>query len=571
MGRVIGLGLDAGSIGLIDELVDAGALPHFAALRARSARVELDSAPIHRYGVVWPQFVAGAEARSGGGWRRFQFDRNTYETVQTGARHRVDGNAPFWERAQTRTITVDIPGTTVLGPGVHVTGWGAHAPLHERASQPQGLLAELDARYGVHPAFDNEYDAGWHDPRRLDLLTDALVTGARRSGQIAIDLMQRFPDWELFLSVMSELHSGSEFMWHAVANDHPLADFDSRVRARLERVVGAMDQAIGAIVDQAPPDASIVLFSLDGMRASHGDLPSIVLLPELMHRLHFGTPKLRDVDVDAWRRAGCPPLVPARGRPWRLALDECLIDPPSRKWSQRLPAYQSARLTGPGRRVLELLKGERLGALGLPIPPESTEAAAALENRPGPADSVLFIDNYRRHRHEMRAFALPTFGDAFLRVNLAGREARGTVPVEEFEAECRAIEAMIRVCRDVRTGAPVAAAIEALSMDDPLDPHDDRYADMLVTWAGPIDAIEHPTAGVIGPFPLHRTATHDARGFAWVSGDGISPQILDSVHSVLDLPPTIMRLIDPAAPLPPAGTPIVELARGERGQVASIP
>lgn len=571
MGRVIGLGLDAGSIGLIDELVDADALPHLAALRSRSARVALDSSPTHRHGVLWPQFVAGAEARLGGDWRRFEFDRSTYETLQTGARHCVDGNEPFWERAETRAITVDIPGMTVLGPGVHVTGWGAHAPLHARASRPQGLLRDLDARIGVHPAYENEYDVGWHDPRRLDRLTDALVIGAQRGARIAIDLMRRFPDWELFLSVMSELHSSSELMWQAVATDHPLAGFDPLARARLERVFRAMDDAIGAIVDQAPPDATVVFFSLDGMRKSHGDLPSLVLLPELMHRLHFGTPKLRDVDTDAWRRAGCPPVVPARGRPWRLALDERLVDPPRLRWSQRLPGYQAARVTAPGRRILEVVKGERLGVFGVPIPPESTEDPAALEGCAGPADSILFIDNYRRHREEMRSFVLPTFGDAYIRVNLVGRERNGIVPVEEFDAECRAIEDMVRACRDVRTGEPIADSIEVLPTDDPLDPNDDRYCDVFVTWSRPIDAIEHPTAGVIGPFPFNRIGTHDARGFAWVSGDGISPGDVDAVHSVLDLPPTIMGLVDPAAPLPPAGSPIVELMRIESDQAANIP
>ena len=570
MGRVIGLGLDSGSIGLIEELIAAGGLPHLAALRSRSARVALDSDPTFRHAVLWPQFSAGAEARFGGEWRRFQFDRSTYDVSQTGARHVIEGNEPFWERSGMRTITMDIPGTTVSGPGVHVTGWGAHAPLYPRASQPQGLLTELEDRFGVHPAYENEYEVGWHDPRRLDRLTNALVIGAQRGAEIAVELMRRFPDWELFLSVMSESHSVSEIMWQAVASDHPLADFDASVRTRLERVFGAMDAAIGRIVDQAPSDATIAVFSLDGMRASNGDLPSIVLLPELMHRMHFGSPILNDFDdVDGWRAAGCPPLVPPRSRPWRLAMDARLVDPPTHPLTLRLPGYQAARLTTPGRRLLELIKGKRLGAFGIEIPPESTDDPAILEGQLGPADSILFIDNYRPYRHQMRAFVLPTFGDAYIRINLIGREANGVVPVEEFDAECRAVASMVRACRDVRTGEPLAESIEILPTDDPLDPSDDRYCDIFVTWSRPVDAIEHPAAGVIGPFPFNRTAAHDARGFAWVAGDGVKPGPVPSVHSVLDLPPTIVRLVDPNAPLPPAGTPIVQLLRSDPAGVAS--
>ena len=567
MGRVIGLGLDSGSIGLIEELIAAGGLPHLAALRSRSARVALDSDPTFRHAVLWPQFSAGAEARFGGQWRRFHFDRSTYEVSQTGARHVMEGNEPFWERSDLRTITMDIPGSTVCGPGVHVTGWGAHAPLYPRASQPQGLLTELDDRIGVHPAYENEYDVGWHDPSRLDRLTDALVTGAQRGADIAIDLMRRFPDWELFLSVMSESHSASEMMWQAVASDHPLADFDAKARTRLERVFGAMDAAIGKVVDQAPPDATIAVFSLDGMRGSNGDLPSIVLLPELMHRMHFGTPKLTDLDVDEWRSAGCPPLVTPRGRPWRLAMDARLVDPPTHPWTLRLPGYQAARLTKPGRWLLERLKRQRLGAFGIEIPPESTGDPETFVDHDGPADSILFIDNYRSHRHEMRAFVLPTFGDAYIRINLIGREADGVVPVEEFDAECKAVAAMIASCRDVRTGEPLAESIEILPTDDPLDPTDDRYCDIFVTWNRPVDAIEHPTAGVIGPFPFNRTGAHDARGFAWVAGDGVKPGPVAGVHSVLDLPPTIVKLVNPNAAMPPAGTPIEQLLRSDAAGV----
>lgn|GEM_PF-526128 len=556
--RVIALGIDAGSIGLIEELVAQGSLPHLAGLRERSLRVPLQSAPAHRHGVLWPQFVAGADARLRGDWLRFTFDRSTYEAYQSGARHTIEGTAPFWEAPDARTITLDVPGTTVMGPGVHVTAWGAHAPLHARASAPPGLLRELDAKFGVHPGFENEYACGWHDPKRLDRLTDALVAGAQRRAEISVELMNRFPDWELFLAVMSESHSASEIMWQAIATDHPLADFDPDARSRLDRVFQAIDTAIGHIVDRAPDDAAIVVFSLDGMRGSHGDLPSIVLLPELMHRLHFGTPKLRDSDVAAWRRAGCPPLVPPRGTPWRHGLDARLIDPPRRPWTQRVPGYQAARLTRPGRRVLERVKGARMGALGVAIPPESPENPSELDACRDSADRILFIDNYRPYRAAMRAFALPTFGDAYVRINLAGRDAHGIVPVDEFDAECEAVESMIRACRDVRTGEPVADAIHRLGTGDPLDPDGDRYGDLFVEWSRPTDAIEHPDVGVIGPFPFNRTAAHHELGFAWISGDGVESGDLDA-HSALDLPPTIVRLLDRHAPLPPAGQPLSEV------------
>jgi predicted AlkP superfamily phosphohydrolase/phosphomutase len=558
MRRVIAIGVDAASIALIEELADAGSLPNLKALRTRSVRVPLHSEPTHRHGVLWPQFVAGAEARLGGDWLRFTFDPTTYEAYQTGARHTIDGHAPFWETAQARVVTLDVPGTTVVGPGVHVTAWGASAPLHARASQPAGLLRELDARFGVHPGFGNEYDCGWHDPDRLDLLTGALEVGAYRRAEIAVELMARC-EWDLFFTVMSESHSASEVMWHAVAEDHPLAGFDVGARVRLERVFRGIDRGIGHIVDHAPDDAAVVVFSLDGMRASHGDLPSIVLLPELMHRLASGAPKLRPTYTDAWSRAGCPPMVPPRHRPWRFDVDARLVDPPRPPWTYRVPGYQAARRTPVGRHLLERVKGTTLGALGVSIPPESSASPSELDGRHDPVDRELFVGNYRHHRHLMRAFALPTFGDAYVRVNLVGREAHGIVPIDELDAECAALEAMIRACRDVRTGAPIADRIERIAPHDPFALEDDRYGDLFVEWSRPIDAIEHPDVGVIGPLPFNRTGAHHEIGFAWVSGRGLAASTVEA-HSVLDLPPTIVRLLDDRAPLPPAGAPIPEAA-----------
>ena len=558
MRRVIAVGIDAGSVGLIEALAAEGSLPRLAALRARSVRVPLDSTPNHRHGVLWPQFVAGADAPLRGEWLRFTLDSSTYEAFQSGARHTIDGHVPFWEPVDARTITLDVPGTTVMGPGVHVTAWGASAPLYPRASQPAGLLRDLDRRFGVHPGFGQEYDCGWHDPARLDRLTDALVVGARRRGEIAVELMAR-PDWDLMLTVMSESHSAAEVMWHAIDGEHPLAQFDADARARLARVYGAIDAAVGTIVDHAPDGAAIVVFSLDGMRSNDGDLPSMILLPELMHRRHFGRARLRDLDVEQWRRAGCPPLVPPRGRPWRHDVDRRLLDPPRRPWTQMVPGYQAVRRTTLGRRALERIKGETLGALGVPIPAESPEDPVALDARRESVDAVEFIDNYRPDRPEMRSFALPTFGDSYVRVNLAGREARGSVPADEFAAELDAVESMIRACRDVRTGAPIADRIERIEPDDPLGAPADRYGDLHVEWSVLTDAIEHPEVGVIGPFPFNRTGAHSEHGFAWLSGDGLVPATV-GCRPVADLAPTLVRLLDDRAPLPPAGRPIPQAA-----------
>jgi predicted AlkP superfamily phosphohydrolase/phosphomutase len=544
--RVCAIGLDSASITLIERLCDRGDLPHFRALRDRSVRHRLRSGDGHRHGTLWAQFVAATELAVDRPGFRCSFDPRTYAPYEEPAQHELAGRPPFWETAGVSTITFDVPRTTIDGPGVHVTGWGTHAPSYPRASQPRGLLREIDRRFGPHPATGNEHDCGWHDPDRLDRLTRALETGAERRAEITDYLMQRFPDWELFVTVMSESHAASEIMWHGVDDEHVLAGFDPAAGDRLTRVHRAMDRALGTIVGALTPDDTVLLFSLDGMKSSHGDLPSTVLLPELLHRARFGTALVHDPDQEAWRTAGFPVQVPRRGDLWRHHLDDHLIDTRASTWRRRLQrhaAYDRVRSSRPGRRVVATVKRAPLGVLGIPIPPESDASPETMAQWRQPLDEILFVGNYAPYRARMRTFVLPSFGEGFLRMNLAGRERDGCVALAEYDAERRAVDALIRGCRDPRDGSPVAGGIEWFGADTALDPDRRPYADGIVAWTHPTDAFEHPTVGTIGPFPLHRTGVHDGVGFIWSAGPATAPGD-GATRSVLDLPAMILSTFD---------------------------
>ena len=187
----------------------------------------------------------------------------------------------------------------------------------------------------------------------------------------------------------------------------------------------------------------------------------------------------------------------------------------------------TARGTGrPGRRIVETVKRAPLGVLGIPIPRESDASPAEMARWRQGLDDILFIGNYAGYRSRMRTFVLPSFGDGFLRINLEGRERDGLVAIADYDAERRAVDALIGVCRDPRTGAPVAGGIEWFDASTALDPARRPYADGVVAWTHPTDAFEHPIVGTIGPFPLHRTGVHHDVGFLWEAGPTTSPGAL---------------------------------------------
>ena len=114
---------------------------------------------------------------------------------------------------------------------------------------------------------------------------------------------------------------------------------------------------------------------------------------------------------------------------------------------------------------------------------------------------------YQSLWHKMRAFALPSFYDGRIRVNLVGRERDGVVPFEQYKNCCEDIESIVKDCRHPVTGDNVVDFIDFNCESDPLS-LDPSQADMTVVWKGAALSFEHPTLGKIGPAPYRRIGGH---------------------------------------------------------------
>jgi predicted AlkP superfamily phosphohydrolase/phosphomutase len=177
------------------------------------------------------------------------------------------------------------------------------------------------------------------------------------------------------------------------------------------------------------------------------------------------------------------------------------------------------------------------GALDEPIDPETRLRPKEVSSRIGEALDGQFPCRYRASWPAMKAFALPTFSDGMVRLNVRGRERDGVVAPDDVDAVLDKLEAELLRCDNPRTGAPAVSELVRCRPGDP-----STYADLVVRWAGPTDALLHPDLGLIGPFPLHRTGTHSPNGFALITGPGVPIADLGQ-RSVLDLPPTILELL----------------------------
>jgi predicted AlkP superfamily phosphohydrolase/phosphomutase len=540
--RVVAIGLDAMERTLVEPLMDDGRLPNLAALRERAARCHLRNMVEYRSELPFTQFLTGKGAAANRYWSTVSFDPTTYTASALGALEA----RPFYALGPgTNVIQFDVPHSVLADDveGIQIIGWGSHSPQYPRAAQPTGMLREIDARFGPHPAWGNDSESGWYEPDYIEALSTALQVGAERRVDVVEWLQRRVPDWDLILTVMSEPHAAGHLMWHGVDATHPLhrASTAPLARTRLVETYQAVDRAVGRLIDALPPDCAVVVFALHGMQCARNELPSLVLLPELLHRLWCGRPLLRNGErtaADADDPA--PPLAPRRHERWIGYMQGAFCgrfrDDPTHK----LRTYTPEPVLNIARRLTGRMIPPPVGALGWPIPPETDLPMEDI--RPTYDDLRWQVPMwYRRHWASMPAFVLPSFSDTHVRINLQGRERKGIVPNELYRAAGEEVIDIASRCRDPRTHEPLLEAAIWTHDDDPMSAAAPD-ADLVLMWRHPVDAFDHPDVGIVGPFPYFRTGEHSSNGFAFVRAPGLEPADLGE-RSAVDVPPTILELL----------------------------
>ena len=497
-----------------------GALPALAALRARSAAFLLDHGPAQRSGLAYEHISTGLSPADSGRQSAVHFDPRSYQVWQQGTTR-----PPFAAALTARTVVFDAPYFWLeRAPQVQgLVGWGAHDPGVAAHSQPRTLGAEISARFGAYPGGEYLYATPWMSAPQCKRMGAALHAAATQRARIAQWLLaERLPAWQLAMVVISELHSAHEGLWHGVDAEHPAHRLPSAASAAqgLRAVYDAVDRLVGTLADRFP-DADLLVFATGGMGANHSDVASMALLPELLHREAFGTGRLRprrDWLDNTGTSAGAAALLGEDETCWSSA-----VNPRLRQRKRRWPRW--------------------FHHAPVADPPHEAPAAGA---RPLPLEWMPAA-RYREHWRHMRAFALPSFYDGRIRINLVGREARGRVRLRDYSSALQALEQLLLECRDPATGGPVIEHFEHQATADP-EAAGPSLADLVVVWSHGCTALEHPRHGLIGPLPWRRTGGHTGtHGMAWLRS-GRVPTGEHGVRSTFDVVPTLIDLLREAQP-----------------------
>jgi len=524
--RVLAIGLDGYEESLERRLIEAGELPALARLRAQSARYLLDHGPAQRTGLAWEHLSTGLSPEAAGRWAAVHFDPATYAVWQEGT-----SLEPFPARLKSRTVVFDAPYFSLnRAPQTYgLVGWGAHDPGIPFTATPTALAAEFETRFGKYPAQRWIYGHSWPSVERSREMGEALAQAVALRARAAQWLLSdRLPNWDLGIVVVSEPHSAIEGLWHGIDERHPLNRLPSASPARdgLVAVYRAVDRLVGELT-AAYADAAAVVFSMGGMGPNRSDVASMVLLPELMYRYAFGQPCLRQ--PDKWTTVSDlgPQLGDQEG--WAEAVNANL--------SPR-PPLQTARHVA-ARLLPEFAKCALRG---------SVRHYHCAEKRP-PRHLISWMPatRYRHYWRWMPAFALPSFYDGRIRINLAGRERNGAVPFSQYETICDEIETLLHECRDPATGNGAIDYIERASGRDPLT-IGPTESDLVIVWKGMACALDHPKLGRVGPIPFRRPGGHTGNfGMAYLHNAGLEAGER-GLRSSFDVVPTLAELLGEAVP-----------------------
>jgi hypothetical protein len=518
--RVWALGIEGPSHELLLRWTASGQLPNLSRFRQRGAAFTIESEKKFSNEHCWLPILTGQRAERWDHW----LDHWNPQTYRFSEASLMDWlQAPvFYALGEQRTVVAfDLTAPVAAGvQGVQVIGWASELNESFPASEPPELLAKLLARHGPDPKLASGESVvtnqlsmrqgvshvipTMYDTALLQDYAARQVRSVQRRVAACDDILAGMA-WDLFITSFSETHTAGHLLWH-LSQPHPLHPLNEDAPDPMLAIYQAVDHALGHFIEQAGPDDAIVVFTTDSMGPDCLENARAVLLPEFLYR---------------WNFPGKAAL--AEGVPGTFAPDARLGFTQHWKhevWNLRTPT----------------------GDIELESPASQEARQDAMSWCPANWYGPLWP--------RMRAFALPTVADGYVRINVRGREAHGLVGEEEYAAVCDELARDISTLVNARTGRPLVREVirvrESPFDTDPKKPP----ADLIVVFHedGPVDTADSPGFGRIGPLPFFRTGSHPAHGSVMrnlmvVSAPGIEPGERQEIARLEDLPATLLSLL----------------------------
>lgn len=499
--RVLVIGLDSVSATFLDRWMDAGHLPHLAALKKRASQFQLDAECMETLpGAIWGDIALGELSGPLGLFYlpdQFLPEEGRCRPLRESE---FDITGSFWgvaSAAGRRCAVVDVPFMPLLTNfnGVQLREFAVHDIWAGAASDPPSLLDELVAGCGHPPLHDHTCDPRVAEVGRNVLFAELLVRTDIKTKALRTLIARE--NWDLFHAVYGDGHCAAHQVWPARENGKLVSSVDGFTDPwePLRRIYARMDDGLGALIADAGPDARVIVFTSHGVGFYLGG-PQ--LLSEFLCRLGLSS-------GNEW--------------PGRSVL---------RRWAKRT------------RRRIHVGAIENVAVL-------RTSRAQRLR-------SWLGAERYPAHRPTCRAFAMLNNRIGAIRLKIAGRDQDGIVAPDDADRLLDMITTELHQLVDPVRGLKLVRRVDRsdarLGTDrSPLTP------DLLVKFRTDIGPVEHaysPRLGMIhepNARPHYvRTGDHVPQSRAWIATPSHRAGAKFVHRNVLDLAPTILSLLDVAPP-----------------------
>ncbi|MFO1068936.1 MAG: alkaline phosphatase family protein [Geminicoccaceae bacterium] len=494
--RVLLVGLDSADAELIERWADAGHLPTFAALRREGLWARLGTTAEVMHVSAWPTIYTGTTPGRHGLYHAYQVRAGDQRIQRT----RADWLAqpPFWQQldaAGRRCIVLDAFMTAPVPGfgGIQLHEYGTWTWFGEPASTPSALHADVVRRFGRYPA--PEHMQVTSVPSDLRAFRDKLLAGVAKKSEMTRWFMREHA-WDLLFVTFGEPHGAGHYLWHAEDAAYP-----SHAKGRtggmatpVRDVYAAVDRALGELLDAAGDETTVLVASGDGMGPNYSATQHVPTMLGRMGLLHTQAAGTGRPSLTKRLRAMLP-------LPVRQSITRCL---PKK--------YQHGLATG--------------------------------------------WMNSGTDWTRTRAFLIPNSNEAYIRVNLTGREPEGIVaPQADYDALLQRIAAEMRAASNPANGE---LAAERVTLMDEVYPGGERphLPDLVVSWrneARVLNDLQAPACGhVHGPAghetsPFY-TGNHRALAFVAARGPTVTAGSTLAGGHILDIPATILALLGVDAP-----------------------
>ncbi len=507
--RTLVVGIDGGSLGLIEQWASDGLLPTFARLMDEGFSAPLRSTVNFHSASAWTTFATGVGPATHGVYHFVNRVPGQYAAVAIHSGH-IDSTT-LWEyltQRQVPLLALNVPMTYPVKPvsGIQVAGWLAPEISSAGATYPAEVAGHISAEFGHYPMFPDgkRFVISGQFTEAARLLRSSLETKLRVAEHYLAN-----SDWQFAAVVFPETDAAQHWFWHFIDTRSPQyrEDLVGRFGNPILDTYAAVDTWLGRQLDFLGDDVELMIISDHGFTLqSRGEL----YVRDLLIRAGFLKP-----------RAGV-------ARQLREAALRCM-DMMPHVWRHRL-----ARLA-----------------------PQAFAGGVLTKKAIG--DNVWAAT---------KAFASTTW-DPW--INLAGREPQGIVRQNEYDEICNAVSELLESSEDIATGRSAVAAVTKTR--DQMDGKNiGKIPDLAVRWTDEF-IIEGLTARFEGKRVMatnaegrrttsSTTGAHSPYGVLISVGDRLNERLAGAAYSsaepaMLDIAPTVIELLGLEVPSWMEGTSLL--------------